>query len=140
MSETTATDSRSENITRAEAAERSALISVTSYDVVLDVSSTGPTFTTDTTAVFACTTPGATTWIDLIAPTVDSVTLNGVELDTTEVVSGARITLPNLEATNTVRVVAQGKFMNTGEGLHRFVDPVDQETYLYTQFESADAR
>ena len=140
MSETTATDSRSENITRAEAAERSALISVTSYDVVLDVSSTGPTFTTDTTAVFACTTPGATTWIDLIAPTVDSVTLNGVELDTTAVVSGARITLPNLEATNTVRVVAQGKFMNTGEGLHRFVDPVDQETYLYTQFESADAR
>jgi aminopeptidase N len=30
--------------------------------------------------------------------------------------------------------------MNTGEGLHRFVDPVDNETYLYTQFESADAR
>ena len=30
--------------------------------------------------------------------------------------------------------------MNTGEGLHRFVDPVDQEVYLYTQFEVADCR
>ena len=30
--------------------------------------------------------------------------------------------------------------MNTGEGLHRFVDPVDDEVYLYTQFEVADAR
>ena len=30
--------------------------------------------------------------------------------------------------------------MNTGEGLHRFVDPVDDEVYLYTQFEVADSR
>ena len=30
--------------------------------------------------------------------------------------------------------------MNTGEGLHRFVDPVDGEVYLYTQFEVADSR
>ena len=41
---------------------------------------------------------------------------------------------------NTVVVTAQGKYMNTGEGLHRFIDPVDDQTYLYTQFESADAR
>ena len=30
--------------------------------------------------------------------------------------------------------------MHTGEGLHRFVDPVDDEVYLYSQFEVADAR
>ena len=140
MSETHTTEARSENITRSEAAERSRLISVTSYEVVLDVTSTGPTFATDTTAVFACSSPGSSTWIDLIAPEVESVTLNGTPLDITTAVAGARIHLPNLEAMNTVRVIAQGKFMNTGEGLHRFVDPVDQETYLYTQFESADAR
>ena len=29
--------------------------------------------------------------------------------------------------------------MRTGEGLHRFADPVDKETYLYTQFETFDA-
>ena len=131
---------RSENITRAEASDRSDLISTTSYEVVLDLTSTGPTFTTTTTAVFACTTPGANTWIDLIAPTVESVVLNGESLSTAKVVQGARILLPNLAATNTLVVTAQGKYMNTGEGLHRFIDPVDNETYLYTQFESADAR
>ena len=140
MTDTMAPDTRSENITRAEAADRSALIAVTSYDVILDVTSSGPTFSTDTTAVFACAQPGSSTWIDLIAPKVESVTLNGKELNVSEVVQGARIMLPDLEAMNTVRIVAQGKFMNTGEGLHRFIDPVDNETYLYTQFESADAR
>ncbi|MBZ4251819.1 aminopeptidase N, partial [Streptococcus pneumoniae] len=30
--------------------------------------------------------------------------------------------------------------MNTGEGLHRFVDPVDNEVYLYSQFEVPDSR
>jgi len=140
MNDTQALDSRSENITRAEAALRSQLISVTSYDVVLDVTSTGPTFPTETTVVFACNEPGASTWIDLIAPEVNSVVLNGTPLDVSSVVKGARIELPNLEAMNTAVISAQGKFMNTGEGLHRFVDPVDNETYLYTQFESADAR
>jgi len=135
-----ATSSRSENITRAEASERSGLISVTSYEVDLDLTSSGPTFVTTTTAVFACTTPSAHTWIDLIAASVDSVTLNGVDLPVADVFQGARITLSHLEAMNTLVVVAQGKYMNTGEGLHRFVDPVDNETYLYTQFESADAR
>ena len=31
-------------------------------------------------------------------------------------------------------------YTNTGEGLHRFVDPLDGETYLYSQFETADAK
>jgi aminopeptidase N len=140
MTITEATGSRSENITRAEASERSDLISTTSYEVVLDLTSSGPTFATTTTALFACSTPGANSWIDLIAPTVDSVTLNGRQLPLAEVVQGARIMLSHLEASNTLVVVAHGKYMNTGEGLHRFVDPVDNETYLYTQFESADAR
>ncbi|MSW11350.1 MAG: aminopeptidase N, partial [Actinobacteria bacterium] len=53
---------------------------------------------------------------------------------------GHRIELPNLLAENEVVITADCAYMNTGEGLHRFVDPVDNETYLYTQFESADAR
>ena len=130
----------SENLTRAEAKERSALIEVESYDVVLDVTTAEPTFPSVTTVTFTCRQPGATTWIDLIAPTVESVILNGVSLDVATVVDGPRITLPGLQAENTLTVIAQAEYMNTGEGLHRFVDPVDKETYLYTQFESADAR
>ncbi len=132
--------SDNENITRAEAADRSALLHSHSYEVLLDLTQPGDTFLSTTTATFDCRTPGASSWIDLIAPNVSSVVLNGVELSVSDVVSGARIALPNLQATNTVVITADCAYMNTGEGLHRFVDPVDDETYLYTQFESADAR
>ena len=37
-------------------------------------------------------------------------------------------------------VDADCRYSNTGEGLHRFVDPVDGEVYLYSQFETADAK
>ena len=128
-----------ENITRAQAQERARLIESRSYDVTVDL--TGDTlFTSVTRATFGCRTPGADTWIDLIAPKVHSVVLNGTSLDASQVFDGYRIQLPNLLAENEVVITADCAYMNTGEGLHRFVDPVDNETYLYTQFESADAR
>ena len=134
------TGEKNENITRAEAQERSASITTDSYAVDLDLTGTGPTFRSTTTCVFECNQPGSATWIDLIADSVEFVSLNGTELDPASVVDGGRITLPDLARDNTVTIVAQCLYMNTGEGLHRFVDPVDDETYLYTQFESADAR
>ncbi len=134
------TSAKNENITRAEAQERSRLVATDSYAVDLDLTGTESTFRSTTTSIFECKEPGSTTWIDLIAESVESVTLNGTELDPAEVVDGGRITLPDLARDNTVTIVAQCRYMNTGEGLHRFVDPVDDETYLYTQFESADAR
>ena len=41
---------------------------------------------------------------------------------------------------NVLVVDADCTYSNTGEGLHRFVDPVDGEVYLYSQFETADAK
>ncbi len=64
----------------------------------------------------------------------------GGTLPVEQVVSTGRIALPELAAENELRVVADGLYMHTGEGLHRFVDPVDGEVYLYSQFEVADAR
>ncbi len=134
------TAAKNENITRAEAQARSSTIHVDSYAVDLDLTGTGPTFRSTTTCIFECSEPGSQTWIDLIADSVQSVTLNGTDLDPSEVVEGGRIHLPGLASDNTVTIEAQCRYMNTGEGLHRFIDPVDDETYLYTQFESADAR
>ena len=128
------------NVTRAEAAERSALISVDGYDVDLDLTMGPDTFGCVTTVAFSCRTPGASTWIDLVAPEVISVNLNGRELDPALVFNGARIQLDGLEVGNVLIIRAKCAYMRTGEGLHRFVDPVDDEVYLYTQFESADAR
>ncbi|GDX32141.1 aminopeptidase N [Actinomycetes bacterium] len=128
-----------ENITRAAAQERARLIESRSYEVSVDL--TGDThFTSVTKARFGARTPGADTWLDLIAPKVHSVVLNGASLDAANSFNGYRVLLPNLQAENEVIITAECAYMNTGEGLHRFVDPVDNETYLYTQFESADAR
>ena len=128
-----------ENVTRAEAAARAALIETRAYRVDLDLTS-DTLFRSVTTVEFGCATPGADTWIDLIAPTVHAVELNGRPLDVSAVRDGARIALPGLQADNVAVITADCAYMNTGEGLHRFVDPVDDEVYLYTQFESADAR
>ncbi|UGQ09755.1 aminopeptidase N [Yinghuangia sp. ASG 101] len=128
------------NLTRDEARERARILTVDGYDIALDLTSTGPTFASETTVRFSCAEPGASTFIDLIAPSVTAITLNGVALDPAKAYADSRIRLDDLAAENELRVVAACAYMNTGEGLHRFVDPVDGSTYLYTQFEVADAR
>ncbi|MDQ0575618.1 aminopeptidase N [Agromyces albus] len=128
-----------ENLTRIEAEERAALVSVHDYDVVLDVTTGPEVFRSQTTVRFSAS-EGASTFIDAITGAVHSVTLNGASLDPAEVSDGVRIQLSNLAAENELVVVADGNYMNTGEGLHRFVDPVDEEVYLYTQFEVPDSR
>ena len=132
------------NLTRQEAARRAALLHVSDYRVSLDLgNATDPeakTFGSTSTIAFTCAEPGASTFLDLIAPSVRSVTLNGVELDPDEVFADSRVRLDGLKAENTVTVVADCAYSRTGEGLHRFADPVDGRVYLYTQFEPADAR
>lgn len=127
------------NLTRAEASERAELIAVESYDVSLDLTRGGEIFGSTTTVKFSAT-PGSSTFIDAVTRSVHSVTLNGKSLDPATVADGVRIQLPGLEEHNELRVVADAPYMNTGEGLHRFVDPVDNEVYLYTQFEVPDSR
>jgi aminopeptidase N len=113
-----------ENLTRLEAIERAKNIAVESYAVDLDLLRGADVFGATTTVTFSATA-GYSTFIDAITSSVHSVTLNGVELDPAQVSDGTRIQLDNLQAQNTLTVVAEAKYTNTGEGLHRFVDPVD---------------
>ncbi|TAK68854.1 MAG: aminopeptidase N [Actinomycetota bacterium] len=129
----------SQNISRAEAQQRSATVQAVSYAVGLDLT-TGPDTFRSTTTVHFTAPAGGSTWIDLLAPVVHSVTLNGRTLDPAAAYDGARLALSDLTEHNELVVEADCAYMRTGEGLHRFVDPVDDEVYLYTQFESADAR
>ena len=128
------------NLTREEAATRGALVTVDHYDVALDLTSSETTFATTTTVTFSAARPGSGTFVDLVAKSVESITLNGAELDPGSHYDGARVHLPALETENELTVRATGRYMNTGEGLHRFVDPVDDEVYLYTDFEVANSR
>ena len=126
------------NITRLEASERSAVVQAQTYKIELDLSTRDDTFSSKTTVHFTAR-EGNSTWIDFIAPKVQSIELNGESLDT-GTHDGFRIPLHNLMTHNVLIVEAEAAYMNTGEGLHRFIDPVDDEVYLYTQFEIADAR
>ena len=128
------------NITRDEAGARAALLDVTSYAVELDLTTSETTFRTVSTVTFTCREPGADTFIDFIGESVEAITLNDRSIDPAEAFTGTRIRLADLGPENTLRVEATGTYMNTGEGLHRFVDPADGEVYLYTQFEVADCR
>ncbi|WP_378145718.1 aminopeptidase N [Cnuibacter sp. UC19_7] len=128
-----------ENLTRDEARERAELLEVRSYDVVLDLTTSPETFRSTTTVRFTAR-EGASTFIDAITRTVHAVTLNGRSLDPAVVADGVRIQLDGLAAENELVVDADMIYTNTGEGLHRFVDPVDDEVYLYSQFEVPDSR
>ena len=127
------------NLTRDEAIERATVIKrVHTYRIELDLPSDKDVFTCKTEIRFDAV-PGASTFIDAITSTVRSIELNGEQLDT-GLADGERITLPNLAAQNVLVIDADMFYTNTGEGLHRFVDPVDGEVYLYSQFEVPDSR
>ncbi|KZF15884.1 aminopeptidase N, partial [Rhodococcus sp. EPR-134] len=128
------------NLNRSEVAERSRAISVAGYRVELDlrsaVDSAVKTFSTVTT--IDLTSSVESTWLDFIGAAVDSVDVDGASIPVEY--DGSRIGLRGLGGSNVVRVAAHGHYSRSGEGLHRFVDDADDQTYLYTQYEPADAR
>ena len=130
----------SANLTRDETAARSASVTVRTAQVELDLrEAPNPhqsVFRTTTTLNFDAT--ASDTWIDFIGESVTRVTVNGA--DQAVRYDGARVQVAELVASNTVVIEAHGVYSRSGEGLHRFVDPVDGETYLYTQYEPADSR
>jgi aminopeptidase N len=132
------------NLTREAAVERAALVTVDSYRIKLDLTDGGGrpserTFNSVTTVEFDALA-GADTYIDLAADNVRSATLNGRDIDVSGYDESTGIALTGLAQHNVLVIDAECAYSNTGEGLHRFVDPVDAEVYLYSQFETADAK
>jgi aminopeptidase N len=133
------------NLTREQAEQRAALLEVQSYSIELDLTDGlgqpgEQTFRSNTTVRFTSRKAGESSWVDLVAAQVLRAELNGVALDLSGYREDDGITLPDLAESNELVIEADCRFMNTGEGLHRFVDPVDKAVYLYSQFETADAK
>ena len=127
------------NLTRDEAATRSSLVKTHSYRIDLDLTTSAQTFIAKTCVKFSGLKPGQSTFIDALGKRVISASLNGVAFEVKDY-DGQTIHLPPLAAENELCLEIEGIYSNTGEGLHRFVDPADGEVYLYTQFETGDAR
>ncbi len=126
------------NLTRDEARERADLLRVESYQIDLDLTSSEETFRSVTTVTFGCARPGSDTFIELVAPAVTQITLNGQDV-AAHAFAGERIALTGLAARNVLRVTADCAYSRTGEGLHRFADPTDGGVYMYSDLETTDA-
>jgi aminopeptidase N len=129
------------SLTREEAAARADLLAVRSYDLELDLTGAGDGTHFESTARirFTCRSPGAGTFVELKDATARDVTLNGVTVDPSSLVDN-RLPLSGLAADNELVVRATMAYSNSGEGLHRFVDPADGAVYLYAQSFLDDAQ
>ena len=132
------------NLTREQAVERAALVTIDSYRITLDLTDgegkPGERTFRSVTAVEFDALAGADTYIDIAADSIRSAVLNGRDIDVSGYDESTGIRLEGLDGHNVLVVDADCLYSNTGEGLHRFVDPVDDEVYLYSQFETADAK
>ena len=123
------------NLTQVEARERAAVLDVTSYDIELDLTH-GDTWFWSTTTVRFTARPGSSTFLELDCLTTVDATLDGRPLH----LAGNRFALDGLGGEHEVHVVARCAYTRTGEGLHRFVDPVDDGVYVYAQAFLDDAQ
>jgi aminopeptidase N len=133
------------NLSREDAHLRAGVLTVDSYDVVLDLTDAdgGPSehsFRSRTTVTFRAAKPGASTFVDVVAERLHEVTLNGKPVDVTDYDPADGIVLADLADQNVLVVDGDLLYTSIGQGLHRFVDPVDGEVYLYTQFETTDSK
>ncbi|HEY0697685.1 MAG TPA: aminopeptidase N, partial [Micromonospora sp.] len=117
------------SLTRAEADARAALLTVESYEIDLDLTGPADRFRSTTVIRFRAT-PGASTFVEVRPVQLHEVRLNDVPVDPAGLADN-RLTLTGLRDRNTLTGAADMAYSNTGEGLHRFVDPADGATYLH---------
>ncbi len=119
-------------LTRDEAQTRAGLLDVHRYTIELDLTTGDEIFESRTAIRFSARADGDT-FVEVRPAELRTVTLDGQPLDP-EALDGNRLPLKNLTAgEHELRVHAHMRYSRTGEGMHRFTDPTDGETYVYTQ-------
>ncbi len=116
------------SLTRVEAEHRASVLTVSSYDVELDLARSEETFASVTTIRFA--SERAETFVDLQPTAVHAIRLDGSAVDTA-LLAGGRVPLDLTAGEHELVVEATMSFRNDGEGLHRSVDPADGKAYIY---------
>ncbi|MBA3234327.1 MAG: aminopeptidase N [Propionibacteriales bacterium] len=117
------------SLSATEAMARASSISVSSYDIHLDLTRGPDTFRSHTTVEFR-SQDKADTFVDISAAQIETATLNGEPLDPARVDEG-RLALTGLSDDNKLVVAGLFSYSHDGEGLHRAVDPEDKQVYVY---------
>ena len=126
---------------------RAQTIEVQSYQIHIDLTDgngnpSSDTFHSTTTVTFTAQ-QGAQTFIDIVpgpSGALHSAVLNNAAIDVTGYDKDQGLPLTGLATHNTLVVEAHCTYSHDGEGLYRFEDLSDNQTYLYTQFETAAAK
>lgn len=128
------------SLTRPEAEERSALLSVDRYDITVDLRGLhdGEVWEATSTVRFSCRDPGAGSFVDAVGEIL-SASLNGAELDPSTAADG-RLPLTDLRTDNTLVLTLRQTDVTTSAGILRTVDPSDDQVYVWTSLECDDAR
>src|SRR5919204_4154044 len=95
-----------------EARDRADLITDVRYRVHLDLTGDDH-FRTEAIVSFRCRRDGADTFIDLTAPELLELTVNGEARDASSAFDGNRVALGGLREENEVRIVARGAYNRT---------------------------
>ncbi|MET9445197.1 aminopeptidase N [Streptomyces sp. NPDC006610] len=122
-------------LTRDEAQTRARLLDVHRYTIDLDLTTGDETFDSRTVITFSVRPDQdvTDTFVELKPAELRSVTLDGQPLDPAAL-DGDRLPLKDLApGEHELRLDTAMRYSRTGEGMHRFTDPADGETYLYTQ-------
>ncbi|MGH7705708.1 MAG: aminopeptidase N [Candidatus Dormibacteria bacterium] len=125
-------------LTQAEAREREALVGEIAYFIDLDLSRGDDTFAFELRTEFAGLQPGLDTFIEAEQMTIREMVWNGEPLDA-HAYDGHRIGLPQLRQRNSLRVLGEAGYEQTGLGLHHSIDPADGSVYIYSDFEPYEA-
>ncbi|WP_069739769.1 aminopeptidase N [Streptomyces sp. EN27] len=126
-------------LTRDEAQTRAQILDVERYTIALDLTTGEETFDSATVVRFTARAAGDT-FVEVKPATLRSISLDGQPLDPA-LLDGNRYPLTGLTAgPHELRVDAAMHYSRTGEGMHRFTDPTDGETYLYTQLFMEDVQ
>ncbi|MFE9610534.1 aminopeptidase N [Streptomyces sp. NPDC006012] len=122
-------------LTRDEAQSRAQLLDVHRYTIQLDLTTGDDTFDSHTTIRFSVRADATNTdtFVEIKPAELRSATLDGHPLDP-DTLHQHRLPLKNLApGEHELHVDARMRYSRTGEGMHRFTDPSDGETYVYTQ-------
>jgi len=126
-------------LTRDEAAARAARVGRIAYEVALELSADRTTYRGDARLAFPVR-DSADLFLDFRGGVVERLEVNGTVVERPER-PGSRIVLPGwlLAPETRVHLVYENEYDRNGDGFHRFVDPVDGEVYVYSNFEPFEA-
>ncbi|MFB7832373.1 aminopeptidase N [Streptomyces sp. NPDC056056] len=125
-------------LTRDEAQTRAQLLDVQHYSVDLDLTTGDETFESTSLIRFTARTAGDT-FVELKPETLHSALLDDEPLDVTTL-DGNRLPLRLSEGEHVLRISTTMRYSRTGEGMHRFADPSDGASYVYTQLFMEDVQ